>query len=406
MPLMRPKTVALILAIVTVLSCCAFSINSFGEAIPSKTAGPLNSDTTWTKASSPYILMGNTTVNMKLTIEPGVNVNLNGYSLIVYGTLVAKGSAEEKVNLYNGTVVLTGSDSVIQNAVIAAPVLLVLGGESPLIDNNQIDCRIIAKGGSPVISNNIITDGIHADAKDGPITITNNKIGCKSGYTGIYIQGIHADVISNTIVGNNCTGIVIYRIYTTGAFVNNTFSNCESGLSIFVGPGDQIDVTGNLFLDNDVGVDHRGGGKINIQDNTFTRNRIGITCYSTNVHNNNFCFNTLYNLSNDWLSDVDATNNWWGTNNKTAIKQTLYHDDNYSGVTNFEPFLQMPNPNAPAAPVDPIPAPTIDDDTGGVGSGLVWCQIVLPAASGGVVAVVLVIAAVFVWKNINARSRR
>jgi hypothetical protein len=59
------------------------------------------------------------------------------------------------------------------------------------------------------------------------------------------------------------------------------------------------------------------------------------------------------------------------------------------------------------SPVDPIPASTIDDateNTGQVGSGLVWSQNALPAVVGGVFAVVLVIATVFVWKKQRKRQ--
>src|SRR3990172_233073 len=59
--------------------------------------GIITSDTTWTKADSPFILSGLVGVasGVTLTIEPGVTVNLTEYSLQVAGTLYARGGSGE-----------------------------------------------------------------------------------------------------------------------------------------------------------------------------------------------------------------------------------------------------------------------------------------------------------------------
>ena len=48
-------------------------------------SGIIYSDTTWTKANSPYELIGPTAVNLgaTLTIEAGVVINFNGYYIRV-----------------------------------------------------------------------------------------------------------------------------------------------------------------------------------------------------------------------------------------------------------------------------------------------------------------------------------
>ena len=369
--------------------------------------GPLNSNTTWTQANSPYTLIGNITVSTAatLTIEPGVRVNLNGNALIVNGTLLAIGKANEKVAIYNGTVILdsNSSGSVINNAVLDKTSNIVLISGSPLIDDNVIDSRIIVKGGSPTISNNLISDGIHADTTGGVVTVTNNDIRTKSGFVGLLIMGTHGEVSGNKIFGNNiAAGISVSLRISSATITNNQILNCTLGLYSDAGGASENDVkvNHNLFFGNEVGVQF--WDSIDLSSNTFVGNSVGLQCgpgVAAKVSYNNFQNNSRYNVEHIHLRDLDATNNWWGTNNKTAIKQTLYHDDNYSGVINFEPFLQTPNPNAPTIPTDPTPAPTIDDTAGQVGSGLVWSQIVLPAVISGVVAVVLVIAAVFVWKR-------
>ena len=56
-------------------------------------AGIIYTDTTWTKANSPYNLTGAIGIyqDVTLTIQPGVIVNLNGNYIQVNGTLAARG---------------------------------------------------------------------------------------------------------------------------------------------------------------------------------------------------------------------------------------------------------------------------------------------------------------------------
>lgn len=57
--------------------------------------GTISTDTVWTLADSPYRLSGTVVVNsgVKLTIEPGVVVDLYMYSILVSGTLNAQGTS-------------------------------------------------------------------------------------------------------------------------------------------------------------------------------------------------------------------------------------------------------------------------------------------------------------------------
>ncbi|MCP4598681.1 right-handed parallel beta-helix repeat-containing protein, partial [Neptuniibacter sp.] len=62
--------------------------------------GPINQDTTWTLADSPYIVVGHVTVEegVTLTIDPGVEVQFNGYYYLrIYGILDAQGTAADMI---------------------------------------------------------------------------------------------------------------------------------------------------------------------------------------------------------------------------------------------------------------------------------------------------------------------
>ncbi len=92
---------ALVVALVVGLGLLGVGLQAqISKAAPAtagtEVSGSLSEDITWTRAGSPYIVMGNTTVNsgVTLVIEPGVQVRFDGnYWLGVNGTLVAQGTA-------------------------------------------------------------------------------------------------------------------------------------------------------------------------------------------------------------------------------------------------------------------------------------------------------------------------
>ena len=77
----------------------------------------------------------------------------------------------------------------------------------------------------------------------------------------------------------------------------------------------------------------------------------GVPAEEITVNQNNIYGNTQYNLKTAAKSGtLDATNNWWGTNDTQAINQTIYQEVEtpYGGLSvNFVPFLTKPNLFAP-----------------------------------------------------------
>ena len=87
----------LILSIFAVLG----TVNASSSASES-----LSSDAIWTRTDSPYDLTGPLTVEngATLSIEPGVTVNLNSYTLQVNGILNAVGSNTDKIIFNDGNI--------------------------------------------------------------------------------------------------------------------------------------------------------------------------------------------------------------------------------------------------------------------------------------------------------------
>jgi hypothetical protein len=375
--------------------------------------GIISSDTTWTKANSPYSLTGPVGVRegVTLTIEPGTTVNLNGYYIIVNGTLHARGSITNKIYFNDGAVSFeplsdgwneeTNSGSIIENAVgndevgttgsqkitksSFNEIWIYKGGStisynnigriiirdgassishndisegftvddgSPSIDDNTIHKGININGGSPVISNNKIFGIINAAAANGKqISISNNEL------TSIRIHGMHAEISGNKIIGNgNDAGIDISDswVYPASASISaNQIYGCTKGIVATV----DIQVTKNVIFDNEIGLNLWSSAIV--QDNTIARITVGIQrdpdISSVTIINNNIQNNSQYNFRLKAQNDINVTNNWWGSINTQAINQTIFDSKNDFNVdtVNFVLFLTAPNSEAPEIPTSP-----------------------------------------------------
>jgi hypothetical protein len=348
--------------------------------------GIIYSDTTWTKANSPYNITGPTAIakGVTVTIEPGVIVHFNTNTLEVNGTLQAIGTSSEPITLngdwrgrepyfgssdYNGILTFTaesdgwnaqtGTGCIIENANVISLTIRIQGA-SVKMNNNVLSGNhawegLSVDGGDSVISNNQITGGSVVVNDGSPVFITNTLIGQAitvqggsptiennlfyTGFSGITVSdGTDVRVVNNMIV--NCTG---FTAFARGSitFEHNLMLYCSGGCALY---GHDVDVT--------------------VQYNTIAFNQYGIQSPppSAKIIYNNLENNTQYNLSWGGSSNFDATYNWWGTTDASAINQTIIdYKNNYNlGNVTFIPFLDAPNPQAPSISsfVEPSPSPS------------------------------------------------
>jgi hypothetical protein len=332
-------------------------------------AGIINSDTTWTKANSPYSLTGHVGVGsgVTLTIEPGVTVNLGAYFLQVSGTLYARGSSLNNIIFISktpsyGNIAFvdgsnswneqTGSGSIIENAILSSTSISITN-VSPKINNNTISAAINIDGGSPAIMNNIITGdiGVHSSSPK----IDNNSI-----IGGINIGG-NSPIISNNIIKGGGVGNGV-GIEFDGPYSIYISDNIIYGCPIGVRARGWAIIERNLIINNDEGMEVLSSA-IQIRDNTIADNSVAIRIrYSapTIIYNNiqNNIQNSIHLESN--LGDVNATYNWWGTADAQLIELTIHDSKNEPnvGAVDFVPFLTAPNPEAPTTAFTPITTPT------------------------------------------------
>ena len=402
--------------------------------------GIITSSATWTKGNSPYTLDGPTAIarDVTITIEPGVTVNLNGFYIEVNGTLIAKGTDSEKIYFNNGVISYTnvangwneqtGSGSIFENTVTEAlqtstslkitkntiSELAAAGssivtdntirsfsaggtatvmnneitetcsvGESAQVKSNNIDARVIFRGGANTeVSNNNISDGIHCDTRGGYITIANNEIRNKNGYPMIFINGPEAYITNNRLIGNNrpegmrITGSFHSSFTTKATITQNQITECTTGIKVSTC---YAEITRNAIYNNDLGMHVSaissynlpppGTNIMTIEHNTIAQNAIGIEYYyseaSATFTYNNIEDNSDFNFKITSADDVNVPNNWWGTTDTEQINDKIYDQDwDFNlGEVNFNPILTSPvtqtTPIPEATPTaTPPPTPT------------------------------------------------
>jgi hypothetical protein len=375
---------------------------NFGVAQASAdVSGIIGSDTTWTKANSPYSLTGNILVGngATLTIEAGATVNLNDYYIMVNGTLRAQGTETEQIQFNGGEIAFTehstdwdeqtGSGCIIENAQIYATYVEigsvsvkiskstvnadVSGSGHAIISNNTINGNVSGK----VVANNTITGDVNGNTVSNNIitgtvggnVISNNTIRHgEVSAVGITTSGplISNNIITECDVGISCNG---YSVIS-----GNNISGCGVGIGLYV-----VQVLGgtavahplierNLITHNTRGITiilssrfEPGTLAPTIQNNTIAHNAVGIYVHIGNYDGiptiiyNNIHDNSDYNiqLAEDTEKDINATYNWWGTTDVSAINQSIYDfkNDFYLGTVNFVPFLTEPNPEEMSTPI-------------------------------------------------------
>jgi parallel beta-helix repeat protein len=395
--LLNAGLIALLLCTMFYVTATAYGATSF--------SGVISSNTTWTKANSPYTLTGNLTVDSgaTLTIEPGVTIQIpSDCTLQVNGILVARGTSSEKISFTGGDVSLGGSGSgnLIENAILN-PTNLIIGssatindntiigrgsansfeavlitggvpsisnnliygadsqrgmritGGSPIISSNGIMGMIISEGsnnvGEPVISHNTIEGGISLSQSGA--TITNNLI------TGFKYVSFNGDVdslyglIYDSWLGS---GIGITADYeniqhSSGAVItDNIITGCLDGISILQGGTSTIQR--NLIVNTTREALHVASDAI-ISDNTIRNNQKGIVVSNAptlTVKNNNLENNGKYSVYLYTGNNVDATSNWWGTTDTQTIENSIWDStlEPYDGTVSINPILTAPNQEA------------------------------------------------------------
>ncbi len=163
----------------------------------------------------------------------------------------------------------------------------------------------------------------------------------------------HPSVLDYVVVEYAYNGITIKKSNPQISNSQIRF-NFNAGLSIEIGAKPKL--IGNIISENGyAGIICNTGAKPILTDNMITRNDIGIIIFGTaqpnlgslapgadhNVGRNGLFGNRTYNIHNHSGEDIKAENNSWGSKKTTAIKTTIYdnEDDRKYGLVDITPIM-------------------------------------------------------------------
>lgn len=350
----------------------------FGEAQSSATTvnGAISTDTIWTKANSPYSLIGNVFVNngVTLTIEHGATVYLNDYALRVNGTLNARGTANDRINMVSDVPTMWSAEGII----------VFLSGSTSWNEQTQTGCileNVNLNATQPLPSIYLID----AAPKINLCYIANTSPTFNANAGAITIQrDANITTVSSPIISNNVIARMLYGISSTNsqnpahAYISgNYIFDCSTAINT---DGNDT-ITNNLLYNNGAALNLQMGSPqtVIIQNNTIYENEFGFQIMifppffyniprTTNI-TNGFCFN---NLENNIYNEIDiesndvinASYNWWGTSDAQTINQTVFSALTYYnpaanltqlGALYYQPYLSSRNPAAPTVDYAPLP---------------------------------------------------
>lgn len=169
--------------------------------------------------------------------------------------------------------------------------------------------------------------------------VINKKVSLQAASNLVTVQALNSSkpVITVNSLGS---GSLIQDFILTGA---------TNSSGIFLSGTSNCNVNGNNFTWNYHGVHLVNSNNNTIQNNTATNNQNGIGVYifnsSANVNFNRISGNSAYGLYNTGNGTVNATNNWWGSNNPVVSLSSPSDICIQNGIVTYNPWLVL-NVNA------------------------------------------------------------
>jgi len=244
--------------------------------------GPIDTDTTWTLAGSPYIVVSPVLVmeGVTLTIEPGVTVKFNSHKAIqVDGELIAIGTVENPITFTSNVGTNPGDWDYIVFADTSVDAVYDVDGN--YVSGSILKYVIIEYAGGASLEEN--NGALRLDAAGPFITYTTVQNSATSGIIGFHnpvtIKMTHNSVMNNAGTGINVTGTTYLEI-TDNTIVGNVNSAYSLGGGIraetITGIISRNVIRGNSHVWSGSGIDFTGSATIS--DNVITENAIA-NCY-------------------------------------------------------------------------------------------------------------------------------
>ena len=325
-------------------------------------------DTTWTKAGSPYLITQSIDVypGVTLSIEPGVEITFdNGTDLEIFGSLIAFGTESDMITFSSGRGIFLRDEATPStwdedNGYVGGSIINYCeindGGLETHVDLCVLNSKIfgshrpnygysLVNHGISLIQNNDIS-GIYNYISGQSTIIVNNTVSNSS--KGIYNLARDVSIIDNTITQNGDTGI-----YNSGhdVIINNNIIKDNSEQAFFqshsVAPTimtvhgssgiyniqDDVEIDGNEITNNEFcGIYDIGRATIKnnvIEDNSVTYEH-GAGIYTSgggeivgNIITGNPCGIVNEGLASNIISNTVSNNNRVGLSVKFGTTGTI-----------------------------------------------------------------------------------
>jgi parallel beta-helix repeat protein len=318
---------------------------------------------------SPVISNNNITTSNKTyptqpinTIQPTPAIIIdNGSPTISNNFITAGGDILDNYGRANGIVyavsVSGGSPLISNNTIVGNGDEAIASDGSPTIINNNVIGYVGILLGSATISGNVIRGIISAASSfTGSTIISNNTVILDkwTDYSIRIVAGMFCTVSDNIITGGGIEdGFLDTRGGSDARISGNIVYNCNTAPAIIFQHAGSATIEKNLIIGNYDGIQIRKSASLTIRNNTIANNNFyAITVQNSPVVSINYnnIQNNTNSLSVETLNDINATYNWWGTTDVTAINQSIsdYKNNFLVGRANFVPILTSQNAAAPS----------------------------------------------------------
>lgn len=283
----------------------------------------------WIKQNSPYIVDSDILVKGTLTIDPGVVIktgHANVDSFKVTGKLEVKGTREDPVIFEsNGDELKNWSlqiDSPEQSFIKHA------------IFKNSLNGLLI-KQGEVIFDHVTFSDLSSCLVVDHAKVNLSNSLFTNCNNTSVYLEQSLLNMNTSSLIGNEENQGIL-------SLNNSSIYLASSSLGYFANaliPNDStVVVNGTDFLSNKVGISSKTSD-VSVESSSFQRNEIGISVFMPGpassggignalspkdqfiVHNSEFIGSLEKDIINTSHITVDASMNWWGSNDGPKINE-------------------------------------------------------------------------------------
>jgi hypothetical protein len=364
---------------ITMLAIIGVTVNA-----QTNVSGGIYSNTTWTKANSPYIVTDTVVVfpGVTLTIQPGVTVKFdNGNMIEVRGNLMAEGTSADSITFTSNAA--SPTPGIYYGIDLSADTLTskysyctfkyatcgIQGYDTLVIKHSNFYHNVTGLRGEGEY-NIIDTCNFYYNISFGVNAMFFGNFNyCNFSNNNIGIFPAEGDIFKNCNINNNYTGI--YDQDGGNSFINcNIFDN-DSGLynqnggdkifntHIYSNSVEGIEINGAgspepdsilncLIVNNGIGLSYSSwGGGLSSRDiikcNVIDSNNIGIllgTYSNGTIVCNKICSNTMYDLKYTSTGNISLLGNYWGTTDSASTESVIYdgYDNASYGLVSFMPI--------------------------------------------------------------------